>query len=1092
MKKHLILSLSLFCFSHFATSQTYDITIGDPATNAAAALKLNENPTNGTNTIGFRSPDALAANYLFTLPVDYGTSGFFLRTDGAGTLSWQGGSGLFTAGTGLSWSGTTLNSVWTQNGNDIYNNNSGNVGIGASPSPARKLTVQRAAGAGSISDIWTSDGTQWTAINSNSSAGSWTPLAQAGDHTIVFSNSAAETGGLVLAQWSASSKGIRIASDGNVGIGLAAPTSSKLQVAGFVSGDDGNGRFSTKWSGDNHHGIWYRATVSADGNTVTTADAITFREYGSTALGYHFWTGGTSQTERFRITNDYAAFLTGNVGVGSAAPGFKLDVFGDARIGETAARHYLKISSSSYGEIRYANATYNEEIRLGLADGGSYGALNGDWYVYSGAVNRMDLIMPRLGGVLLANAGGNVAIGTTAPVAKLDVRGAATINNSSNYANTNNYMASGSLTVGGISTNYGGGTGWTANTAGILMEAADNTEIGIHDSGTRVASAMYFQGAAVNRITIGRDMGWGTTPLAVATLAGTGTRFVVADANGVLSAGSSTSAGIVTGSGTLNYIPKWTPNGSTLGNSLFTDDGTTITSNGQLDVTGGTGTGYTTAPIEIRTSAIAPRLAFHYSGVVASQIAVENSGRIAIRDNPGTGYENFVAKNITSTETLVIGTTVPTINGYSPANQAIRMTPNFHLNSMGGNAVIVNWDNGTTGATQTFRIGNGAGSDVFYVYADGQAYTTNWWRSLGNTGWYSQSYGGGIWMDQSTYVRVYNNKGFTAIGNVGIGTDSPDTKLDVHGKATISRDGATECCGNDASLALAESTSGTGRRASISFHNGGEAEGTLRLIQNAVGSVNTSSRRIQLFDNQSQGMGLEFSGGLFYGNNNSRSQTRNDAGLRGDAGAQSGFYENNGSTLTNYPSMAGQSVGSWAHLLDVRHSNPANNYAMQFAGSFYDQDVWLRKTNNNAAQSWTRITTSRDISYAKNEYYGVAGPNAWNYVTGYSAWMDVRAGDKIKFDGMYYGRLTGGSNNDYFYTNVEITGQNGCGNYNPNQHDYFHTNETGSDHDNFKPVPYMDVWDCPCTGQIRFRLMIYMGGDDNWEAREMIITGTRY
>jgi hypothetical protein len=38
----------------------------------------------------------------------------------------------------------------------------------------------------------------------------------------------------------------------------------------------------------------------------------------------------------------------------------------------------------------------------------------------------------------------------------------------------------------------------------------------------------------------------------------------------------------------------------------------------------------------------------------------------------------------------------------------------------------------------------------------------------------------------------------------------------------------------------------------------------------------------------------------------------------------------------------------------------------------------------------------------------------------------------------------------------------------------------------------MDVWNCNCTGQIRFRLMIYMGGDDNWEAREMIITGPRY
>lgn len=42
------------------------------------------------------------------------------------------------------------------------------------------------------------------------------------------------------------------------------------------------------------------------------------------------------------------------------------------------------------------------------------------------------------------------------------------------------------------------------------------------------------------------------------------------------------------------------------------------------------------------------------------------------------------------------------------------------------------------------------------------AYTSNWFRSTGNTGWYSQTYGGGIYMTDSTYVRVYNSKIFYA------------------------------------------------------------------------------------------------------------------------------------------------------------------------------------------------------------------------------------------------------------------------------------------------------------------------------------------
>lgn len=41
----------------------------------------------------------------------------------------------------------------------------------------------------------------------------------------------------------------------------------------------------------------------------------------------------------------------------------------------------------------------------------------------------------------------------------------------------------------------------------------------------------------------------------------------------------------------------------------------------------------------------------------------------------------------------------------------------------------------------------------------GQAYVSGWLRSRGNVGWYSQDYGGGIHMTDSTWVRVYGGKG---------------------------------------------------------------------------------------------------------------------------------------------------------------------------------------------------------------------------------------------------------------------------------------------------------------------------------------------
>lgn len=42
----------------------------------------------------------------------------------------------------------------------------------------------------------------------------------------------------------------------------------------------------------------------------------------------------------------------------------------------------------------------------------------------------------------------------------------------------------------------------------------------------------------------------------------------------------------------------------------------------------------------------------------------------------------------------------------------------------------------------------------------GQIYASNWFRSIGNTGWYNQTYGGGIYMTDSDWVRVSHSKRF--------------------------------------------------------------------------------------------------------------------------------------------------------------------------------------------------------------------------------------------------------------------------------------------------------------------------------------------
>lgn len=61
------------------------------------------------------------------------------------------------------------------------------------------------------------------------------------------------------------------------------------------------------------------------------------------------------------------------------------------------------------------------------------------------------------------------------------------------------------------------------------------------------------------------------------------------------------------------------------------------------------------------------------------------------------------------------------------------------------------------------------------------AYTSNWFRSTGNSGWYSQTYGGGIYMTDANWVRVYNNKAFRVQEGVAIGAMGFNVGLKLHG-----------------------------------------------------------------------------------------------------------------------------------------------------------------------------------------------------------------------------------------------------------------------------------------------------------------------
>jgi microcystin-dependent protein len=74
---------------------------------------------------------------------------------------------------------------------------------------------------------------------------------------------------------------------------------------------------------------------------------------------------------------------------------------------------------------------------------------------------------------------------------------------------------------------------------------------------------------------------------------------------------------------------------------------------------------------------------------------------------------------------------------------------------------------------QMYMNGNNIGDSSSSGNGAGQIYANGWFRSWGDSGWYNQSYGGGVYMVDTTFVRIYNGKIFYAVGGIW----SVDTSL---------------------------------------------------------------------------------------------------------------------------------------------------------------------------------------------------------------------------------------------------------------------------------------------------------------------------
>ena len=207
------------------------------------------------------------------------------------------------------------------------------MGVGTVNPGSNKLNVQRSSGNNSNADIRATDGTQWIDFNSNQAVGSWNSLVRNNDASIIYSAGTIDNtnSAIVIGPHSASSKGIRINSSGNVGIGITTPNAA-LTVNGVISATNRITSNTSVYGTSPNSGVTGGVIVKDAPSNPNVAYLQFVNNAASTSYGYvqGLSAGGVS-------------IGGGNVGVGTTSPTKTLTVTGDV---SATGKYYFTDGSS--------------------------------------------------------------------------------------------------------------------------------------------------------------------------------------------------------------------------------------------------------------------------------------------------------------------------------------------------------------------------------------------------------------------------------------------------------------------------------------------------------------------------------------------------------------------------------------------------------------------------------------------------------------------------------------------------------------------------------------------------------------------------